>query len=146
MTSEELRAAAERIRRFKSGEHPFAIYGEDDAATQGWHDRKILAEAYIAEHPADDETGLSVEWMTAVGFRQTGAGWWRVGKHGRETLALDYHDNTESGDVFSLPTNRFMPLRVLVATRGQLRRLCAALGVPLNNPAPATVGECTPAR
>jgi hypothetical protein len=132
MTTDELRAAAERVRRFRRGENPCDIweYPELDQ----YHDLAQLAAAWLADHPADDDTGLSVGWMHSVGFVQSGGGWWaRV--DGSDGLALEYYDSNEVGEVFRLPTNGYLPSRVLVNTRGDLRRLCRALGQPLIEPA-----------
>ncbi len=123
MSVNELRAAAERVIQ------QVREYDSAGVAMLWEHKAKAVAEAYLAEHPADDGDGLSVEWMQAVGFVQSGGGWWRLGE-GTNSMALDYHDNTEVGDVFRLPSGSYTP-GINVQTRGQLRRLCAALGVPL---------------
>jgi len=109
MTSEELRAAAER---FIEWDRRGVIQSADGAA---------VCRAYLAEHPADDGEPVTAEWMKACGWEGS-----YVGVFGIQGLA-GFWDNGELhlSKPYSLPA----------ATRGQLRRLCAALGVPLKETA-----------
>jgi len=134
MTPDELRAAAERVRRAMAGEHPYAIYGEDDAKTQGWYDRKVLAEAYLAEHPADDAELVTAEWLIAVGGSLRSEEYQRFAfpvSHGELIVWLTEKDAAKRiawFDTCDDATGSYIPFD---GTRGQMRRLCAALGIPL---------------
>ena len=55
MTPEQ-RSAVERVRRVRNGEEAYAVYGQHvDAHALHWRDLGQVADAYLAEHPADDD-------------------------------------------------------------------------------------------
>ena len=123
MTNER-RKAAERCRRE-------LIDSWSDTAVKGPTYTQLLAvlDAYLAEHPADDDDPLTAEWLTTAGGQVGEDGrWWFYG--GGRDVALTYHDNRECGDVYRLATCGGLP-RAEVSTRGQLRRLCDSLGMKL---------------
>ena len=90
------------------------------------------AEKYLAEHPADDDEPVTVEWLESVGFRKTSSTDEALG-------GPSHHINyvtkwvafgpgisewyvTEYGNSVFLPTPK---------TRRDVRRLCKALGIEL---------------
>ena len=68
--SDELRAAADRVRRVKTSESIASVYERDNiTASDGWttfvhpesiaeylSDESLIVNAYLAEHPADGHT------------------------------------------------------------------------------------------
>lgn len=137
MEPKELRAAAERLLVGTPvtdwQEHRLMI----DGAEQVSHTRlgigpspdvAAVARAYLTEHPADDDEPLSAAWLDKclprskdVGF--SGEVLWQFGPF--DTLSM-YPEREDVARVFARE----------IRTRGQLRRLCAALGVPLTEPTP----------
>lgn len=103
-----------------------------------------VSEAYLAEHPADDGEPADREWLKSVGFDPEGEAngdlfspysesimipgdneYCRrlVYKHQLKFLVID--EDARDGDEIqriALPMSR---------SRGELRRLCTALGIPL---------------
>jgi len=140
--TDDLTAAESRVRREKAGAHPFVVYGVDDAKAQGWYDRKLLTDAYLAER---DPTPLDGPALIAAGFCDDGSDGYEVtladGSHlelwaddaGEYAVTLTAHPElTRHADDVSgeirLPA---------VRTRGQLAVLCRGLGIA-GDPA-----ECT---
>lgn len=91
-----------------------------------------LCDRRLAEHPADSDEPLTAEWLRSVGFKPDNDedylwinnGWrsdtlppfdFRIWGHGRCDLA------DEDGCILLIPPK----------TRGDLRRLCRALGIEL---------------
>jgi hypothetical protein len=118
----ELREAAERYRARRALVIPSDIY--DDPPPEcvdwdGWYaarereDLERLADAYLAEHPAGDESPVTIEWMREVGLCD------------RRTV-LDVFFEQEGCAC------RWHGWEVaMVKTRGDLRKLAAALGIEL---------------
>lgn len=122
MTTPELRATAERYRReaYKPGH-----FGELDhrnvgylTSDDGWADRVILAEAYLAEHHADDDEEVTAEWEQSLVLAGDFAGY-KIVKVEHGHLIVDS------------PTGDRRQYGAYKTTRGDLRRLCAALGIEL---------------
>ena len=134
-TPEEVEAAAGRLRRLKAGEGYFAvypppiIYGPDPSMPQ-CKDEATLADAWLADHPAEDSLPVAATWLSAAVEEPPGyQGWWkwavgpltlRVWQAGECWAVALWHDDTLTGTL--LPA---------VETRGQLRRLLDALGATL---------------
>ncbi len=134
MTPDELQAAAERLGRYCDGLMPdgdgldqqdgYRLSGAEHLVTC------LLVAAYFAEHPADDGepvTGspLNETWLPAVGFTYEPdiygpTDWWRLGK--LRFYPYSGGSSRWTYDGVSLPDQ---------PTRGHVRRLCAALGIPL---------------
>jgi hypothetical protein len=90
---------------------------------QEWKD---FAEHYLHLY---DETPLDEAWLQKVGFIHKGGDWVLPDADGCNSVLLDFHDNTETGDVFWFVWNGLSLVKVF--NRGQLRRLFDFLGVPL---------------
>ena len=111
--------AAERLRRIWDGEKYRAVYGCEQ--TLGGHqaiDERKLVEAYLAEH---DPTPIDEPWLRSVGI-WTG-----------EILFVNFADD----DGYHLAINQdsygieWVALGKVFKTRGDVRRLAAALGIEL---------------
>ena len=134
-------AALARLRRAKAGELMPDVYAgshfnnEHHAVSS---DRAVLADAYDREHPADDAEPIDAAWLASAGFAEdarNGGEWLRLIPGGcpgdtNRVVAFDSNGGVcleccnaagESTEVVSLAP---------CPTRGQLRRLLAALGVP----------------
>jgi hypothetical protein len=126
----DVQAAAERIRRFKAGKDAMAdIWPEFDNTDLGRRiDYATLARAYLALH---DPTPLDEAWLKAVGFEVDV----RDGKApsmflDRLRISLKWKQWTTW---LKTGVNDWITMSV-VATRGDVRRLCDALGVTLSEP------------
>lgn len=64
MTPQELRAAAERVMKTK-GESIQSVYGKPSWVPYD-RDCESLADAYLAEHPSDEDELVTVEWIKRV--------------------------------------------------------------------------------
>lgn len=144
--SDDLRAAttaaAERWRQTKA-EPWTTVY--DERPSSGWPARMVadmwaLADAYLAANPADDGEAPTPEWaLTLPGAYKpsdlsarvrvpVGVGLavdltrWEPG------LAADIREADEKGN----PTGGRVGLPQTFTTRGAVRRLLAAMGVPAN--------------
>lgn len=122
----ELQAATDRIRRGEfGGENLESVYGgdRDSQFSRICADQRLLYLAYLAEHPADDDVLLTVSYMEQVGFLDIGP------RGGVPRMRIQFLI------VYCLADrNRWTVNHVEVPepkTRGDLRRLCAALGIPL---------------
>jgi hypothetical protein len=91
-----------------------------------------LANAYLAEHPADDDEPISFEWLEAgesewETMSSGDHGYYRLHELSYAIYQLDYA--MSSNEVWVMFTHRreFERLATGIKTRGQLRRLIAAL-------------------
>ena len=111
MTPDELRTLAERVKQGIAWLPPIDRSREADDALR-------LAEAVLAGYPADDGEPITGEWLESVG-RQS---YWSVWGFELD-LRIAFEPDRGCWYYPVLP----VPLR----TRNDVRRLCAALGVPL---------------
>jgi hypothetical protein len=137
--TDELRAAAERCRDFAGP----GWVDVENASSACVADLLTLARDYLAEHPADDGEPIGFEWLAAQATRchdegywdqpPNGDVWWEIGTlsftcdsfqsdpgEPTETVAADWQVDGES-----------LPRAMVPKTRGQFRRLLAALGTRL---------------
>lgn len=83
--------------------------------------------AYLAEHPADDEEPVTEDWLRAVGSKPIPG----VSFHAFD-LGLFVQVGVRPDGSLCIHADRFTAtLKMAICTRGDVRRLCAALGVPL---------------
>lgn len=156
MPPKETREAAERLRRFRNGDN--SAYPDDDGGffeergqTMCEADEETLADAYLAEHPADAEEPITEDWLRSVGFEKPDGGrenelsigendlYVCFGTEQTMWMARDHYDYTpkcyspfeEPGKKGDQRLSR-IPSGLWPKTRGQLLRLCAALNIPLN--------------
>lgn len=145
----DLQAATDRLRRINSGESYADVYGEPgqrlspSSLNQYDCDQYTVDNAWLAEH---DDTPIDEEWLRSVGFE---------GNIGEVRLAiesgmdLDSDDEMKSARMHHLRTLPGQPwsfdgwegrfrthIKCNPKTRGQLRRLAAALGIALQESKP----------
>jgi hypothetical protein len=134
----QIEDAVRRLRAMAGGPGKLVeVYGNEvdmpgQELTAWMCDRAVLADAYLAEHPADDDEPVTEEWLRAVGFVTH-----------RQGVAIDMGLRSRGGPWLYFaccpglvnPDWMFDDGRLLAApdlnTRGHVRRLCEALGVPL---------------
>lgn len=139
--SDELRAAAERVRRLGAGENYSSVYGCE--MTMGGHmqrDERKIVDAYLALFRADDEQPIDETWLRSVGGKRpmTPArdtclvlGCFRTGACPPDGIyPISYYKTPKGepnwmvfGNVIKSPE-----------TRGDLRLLARALGITLKEP------------
>lgn len=119
--NDELRATAERLLKW-------AEKHADDPAAMGKphvraliHDCGKLARAYLAEHPADDGEPVTVEWLAECGFE----------RNARYFTLPNYSGNLFDVVLWADGFNVRWDGHTNCKTRGEVRRLCAALGIQL---------------
>lgn len=130
--TDELRAAAERRRAFLNGECPYRgdveWNGYVYALAEELRDMRILAAAYLDEHPADDDELVIEEWLRSVGFVDEDHEWLTLFPDDSDCRVTYDRQNGEIkvetviAEGFRLPH---------VKTRGDVRLLCRALGIEL---------------
>lgn len=122
--TDDVRAAAERLRRYYAGDDTVFRHRDDDARFTG--DVLLL----VGRVPADDGEPVTEDWLRAVGFRpdEFGCLWlgdeaelgYRVEPRPGEPSRWRYSD--PEGDTVYLPAQ---------TTRGHVRRLAEALWMHL---------------
>lgn len=132
MTNEQ-KAALERLRvASESNEACVSVYGEDWVTSKDvQRDAAVVVYLALAEHPADDDEPVTVEWFVKCGAKVENRpeGWVAVFEpawHAHTSLFI-YWDGTV------IAKNMGHEARLNeVETRGDVLRLCRALGIPLN--------------
>lgn len=100
--------AAKRLRQWKTDEFSHSMQVVD-------RDRAILANAYLAEHPSDDDEPITEEWINSL-----------VAHNG--SLTIEYWIRDGKVTIGSACGCDIVP-SIIFTKRGQLRRLIAALRV-----------------
>ena len=112
----DVKAAAERLSNAP----------EDYTATQQNLDMWTVVVAYLDEHPADDDEPVTGYWLLSVGFTPFGEAmmWsYRLG----EVVVMGVSPETLADGNWGYNGKR-LPRK---KTRGDVRRLCEALGIEL---------------
>jgi hypothetical protein len=126
--SDEVKKAAERLRRVQAGESLLDVY-PDSLAEPAWSyaaDLRVLADAYLATVAADEELPITREWWETLKDDPGELYFLHFGDEDRFWLDL-----SESRNMVMLESPRDSTDLEHIKTRGQLRRLCAALNIPL---------------
>ena len=127
----ELRAAMERLRRIEAGESYYEVYGcQPTGHGHMQRDERKLVDAFMAEHPADDDETVTEEWLGRVGGVKSS----EYAKAFRRAGSDDLYFFYAGRNPFQSGLTRFFKMPV-VETRGDVRRLCVALGIELKEPA-----------
>lgn len=156
--SSDVRAAAERLARYIAGRaEVLELLGKMPPGLRlSIEDTAAVANAYLADHPSDDDEPVTAGWLEQVGFRLEqfrDTHRWKQVLHVQPhefgvkptTHWLTVHPPSEGGDgTVWWPINFWQqneddesPDGVALlswidhTTRGHVRRLCAALGVTL---------------
>ena len=128
----EIKLAAERLRKARKdsaafdGGYPATVQGRQRSLL----DHVALAEAYLAEHRADDDEPTGYEWLQDCGLSGGTA-------------------KLESGELTIVPASKWAYIEIeensqwhrcqhiitlpFPETRGDVRRLCSALGITLKD-------------
>lgn len=125
MASErELRATAVRVRRQIA--NPPVVHDDYE------RDTRLLAQAWLAEHPEDDGEPVTEEWFRSV----VGGGDFQAWSDGSKTPAafcdaeLSIYIDEVGLICLRLETDLYgIDFLPQVKTRGDVRRLCRALGI-----------------
>lgn len=145
----DVKAAAERSRKIQAGEDGLKVYLPKDPGAEYTHlasqiltnliakDKSDLANAYLAEHPADDSERLTGEWVVkAIPFRG------RSGGIQAGSVSVDIHTEGVFRCEFEVWWNEFGcwvrlfgAYLMRIETRSDLRLLCRALGISLEGKA-----------
>ena len=123
--NDDVRQAAERLRLCLTVGGPddplagvSAAYSESDGDFKNvaclTKDELTIVKAYLAEHPADDGEAVSEDWLRSVGLRDN--------RMVIEFMKLEDGRWASRWHGWELPR---------LKSRGQVRNLCAALGVEL---------------
>jgi hypothetical protein len=137
----DIQSAAERYRGYSDfckTEHDKGFNGIVMPYRGVTADAIVLADAYLAEHPADDGEAITEDWLRSI-------------EHDLQSVGFEFHvcrnQTTDEWEPhhFSIEHRPddgegpiFIPCK-MVTTRGDLRLLCRALGIPL--PSPPEAGE-----
>lgn len=103
-------------------------------------DTARVAKAYLTEHPADDGEPLTADWLDAITRDKEGASHWRLSNGPRAAGAVAVEVVMRPSyctvEVCGRLLREWWPLADDAGrrqyTRGDLRRLCAALGIDLD--------------
>lgn len=134
MSTEELRAAA---NRWQEGNYSYSALDCDTYSDSEVADMRLLARAYLAEHPADDAEPVTAEWLRSVGFcreMQPASSNNLTIRHGSAIVTRWMNsDNVPRWSVrmYADETPDWVPPCIQPKTRGDVRRLCKALGIEL---------------
>lgn len=116
----EIQSAAERLRAFKAA---IAAGKPDTSAGVEIVDWLwTIADAYLASHPPDDYLEVTEEWLRSVGFEDDRAGC--------PTISALHINPQAQPERPAYACVRSFPIPVPSA-RGDVRRLCSALGIEL---------------
>jgi hypothetical protein len=128
---DELRVAAKRLAEGEFSEN----YPKFMATTFGLADGFLLARAYLADHPEDDCEPVTHQWLRCVGFTrgmQTAStcvlSLWSERNHISIEIDDDGYVRVAIGDS---DVSEYLPAGFSMQTRGDVRRLCKALGISL---------------
>lgn len=130
MTTDELRTAAETILRCvsKTETDLGPRYERNDQSGMGLQEAWELAADYLATHRPDDDLTWDCDWLITIGGVH-GSAWVNlVGTHTTLTFTFLLDDNSEEVGIENHGgSGPWVPCR----TRGQVRHLCAVLGIKL---------------
>lgn len=120
----------EAAKRLLSGGH--FCSGGLQRARGATADAMSLAAAYLAEHPEDHETTINRKWLTSVTAGADSVGGLRLPG---SSLVVVY-----SGNGWRIHTAYDDSEVCELRTRGELRKLCSAIGVSLREPTQIPLG------
>lgn len=133
--SNELKAAVERLR--KAGMDGWMLayperpsFGHPSRQMEDW---EIIAAAYLAEHPEDDDVLVTEEWVASLHPPR----YWEAGaEYSWPSVSLCYAVEVPGNSLVCCQgfyiDGRISPIPLShIKTRGDVRRLCRALGIEL---------------
>lgn len=117
----DVKEAAERLRVCENQAHLYILRVKGHVGQTIERDRGILARAYLAEHPADDGEAVTAEWLEVVGLSDA--------IELPEQFGIQFYPDGYAGLWYYYGPGK--DLRIECKTRGDVRRLCKALGIEL---------------
>jgi hypothetical protein len=125
----DVKEAAERLRRNAEGEHLTDIYRDFKLPVEQYMKDKLeTSKAYLTEHPADDGEAITEDWLRSVGFEFSYLNkhlWIKSGKTGHlRHTSMAMNVNSQLWFLNGLGCAN-------CETRGDVRRLALALGIEL---------------
>ena len=97
------------------------LHVEDDTAAGR------LAKAYLADHPADDDEPVTEEWLCSVGAKKDDVSVFFPSPI-QGVPAIEF-----SKEQAWLTNEDYAGVEIKLKTRGDVRRLCAALGIEMKS-------------
>ncbi len=139
MTTKEKLQLAGAVERMRGTEGPtfHGVEGKRHISEREYSDAITLAMAYLAEHPADADDPIDVDWLKAGGWEHSndeGEDVWVICSESLIPVFSLEHDPASlcnSGYIGEYQDGDDWPQDIW--TRGQLRDICRALGAPLPN-------------
>ena len=122
----ELREAAERVcGGFEYGTRPSSL-----AIGRMCNDARLIAEQWLAEHPADTELEITEDWLESLGCTHADSWYFKV--PGKTNMQAEVQLVRWSGGYSVRAQDRYTSVLIAnVKTRGDLRDLAKALGIVL---------------
>lgn len=118
----EMRAAAERLLR---GHQSYDHCATDGHRKEAWNrDACEVAREWLAEHPADDQQPVTEEFLRSINWAPVGNTWYTA-EEDCGTPIVFWVDVDQSLRVAGLKD-----WKICEPTRGQFRRVLAALCIP----------------
>lgn len=135
---EDVKQAAERLRRIYAGEEYFDVYGvRPTGFGNQQRDEAAVIAGFLAAFPADEGEAIDEQWIKSLGWTNESSlkkdfPRWRssTSDRGGPTVCIVW-EPMMGCDAWSLDGELIPPLR----HRGDLRKLAAALGIPLETTA-----------
>ena len=145
MKDAELRAAAGRLRGIE-GPTFHGVGGKRHISEREYADAVTLAIAYLAEHPVDDDEPVTPEWLATNGFhRQQQPASSNIFGSDKcvpaagsvlPIVAIEFpRRNSREVPIWAVWVYGYERNQNFCPTRGDVRRLCKALGIELKSPA-----------
>ena len=132
MTTEQVRKAIDRVRRYQRDENPADIW--EDVEHGRHRDYWRIVTAYLADHPADDAEPITENRLERAGF-------FSVGDDVASCMALPvgeagvWLDPEPAGWRVSFDAGGECKWPHVITTMGELRRIALAYGAPLTEAA-----------
>lgn len=123
-----MNSEAEAAERLRSGFN----YAQCPDHWQECNDARLLARAYLAEHPADDDLPVDEAWLLSVGFIESGFRRLDLQPWGGLGRSLNWTDPSFNDAWEGEVVMDFKRLPKPIKTRGDLRLLALALGIELH--------------
>jgi hypothetical protein len=131
VTDDELRKAVERQRRLAAPDVLHEdVYPGDDYQSAEFADLSAIAEAWLADHPEDSDLPVTADWLRSVGFENVYEDRWHSPANSDGEMLMYCPMWAGSQWAYGTPDDGCGSIPG-VRTRGHVRRLCAALGIPL---------------
>jgi hypothetical protein len=134
MLTPEQKAAIERLRRISSGESIKDVYGKSSPLMM-LPDRRCVCSLALATFLADDEEPITHNWLRSIGFErgmQSAADNMLTLWFGKSFISIERCEKDDGSPHWQVAFSDgdvavYLPAGLCPKTKGQLRRLIAAL-------------------